>query len=219
MTLKKSTIIATDTDLGLCVRLNSHHFNLNTVSDQRFVPVCSHKHPEARVRATPSLRLLAIFWLSPACHLALAHEAQHRICADTYLVGATLLLSCSNAGVKWIHAAARPAALCGACRSRRASDALLLLAQSTLAPQMPATPLLPFPGPSCHLIRRACLYSRHKPLTHREGFTPGIVWGARPSRKEHSTKHLKFFCLHIGEKVKSSQCYPFKIKAYETTDE
>lgn len=53
MTLKNSTIIATDTDLGLCVRLNSHHFNLNTVSDQRFVPVCSQKRPEARVRATP----------------------------------------------------------------------------------------------------------------------------------------------------------------------
>lgn len=60
---------------------------------------------------------------------------------------------------------------------------------------MPVTPLLPFPGPSCHLIR---LYLRHKSLTGREVFTPGIVWGARLSRKEHLTKHLKFFCLHIG---------------------
>lgn len=31
--------------------------------------------------------LLSIICLSPACHVALEHEARPRICADTYLVG------------------------------------------------------------------------------------------------------------------------------------
>lgn len=141
--------------------------------------------------------MLTIFWLSPACHPALVPEAQAGICADTYLVGVTLLLSCSNVGVKWIHAAARHPALCGACRGRRTSHALLLLAQSTIKPHMPVTPVLLFPTPSRHLIRRACLYSSHKPLTDRKVFTPSIVWGAWLFWKKHLTKRLMFFCLHI----------------------
>lgn len=73
-------------------KLRAHSFLSAVRTAQKLE--CGPHHAGQR----PAPRLLTIFWLSPACHPALAHEAQPGICADTYLVGATLLLSCSNAG-------------------------------------------------------------------------------------------------------------------------
>lgn len=100
-------------------------------------------------------------------------------------------------GVKWIHAAARHGALCGACRGRRASDAPLLLAWSMIMPQMLVTPKLPFAASSCHLIPRACLYSRHKLLTERNVFTPSVVWGFMAVLKRTFNKVFDVFPVSL----------------------
>lgn len=48
------------------------------------------QHPiwgPCRAAQQPAALLFSIIWLSPACHLALVHEARPGICGDTYLVG------------------------------------------------------------------------------------------------------------------------------------
>lgn len=62
---------------------NSHHFNLNTDSNKRFCPT-SHT--------------IVDHFLVVPCLSCGINEAQLGICADTYLVGVTLPLSCSNVG-------------------------------------------------------------------------------------------------------------------------
>lgn len=81
---------------------NSHHFNLNTDSNKRFCPGCSHGRPGTQGRAAPrwpaTSHTIVDHFLVVPCLSCGINEAQLGICADTYLVGVTLPLSCSNVG-------------------------------------------------------------------------------------------------------------------------